>query len=80
MGSETTLTPRVSTDTGSLQQVGGGGDGVRGDVGEGWYEGETELVQGGRGVAVPAVAEAGVTGEGQLFICTTLYRDERAVI
>ena len=46
----------------------------------GWYQGETELVQGGRGVAVPAVAEAGVTGEGQLFICTTLYRDESAVI
>ena len=37
-------------------------------------------MQGGTGVAVPAVAEAGVTGEGQLFICTTLYRDERAVI
>ena len=39
MGSKTTLTPRVSTDTGSLQEVGGGGDGVRGDVGEGCVEG-----------------------------------------
>ena len=37
-------------------------------------------MQGGRGVAVPAVAEAGVTGEGQLFICTTLYRDESALL
>ena len=41
MGSETTLTPRVSTDTGSLQEVGGGGDSVRGDVGEGCVGGGT---------------------------------------